>query len=197
MNLLKSEIRRLARPLRQLISPEYRQKASTAAAGHFINSPFFHDYQHFACYQALSEEFPTKPLIQALWQAGKTCYLPLVSSQENKILRFALYDENMTLALNRYHVLEPSAPSQVLSGAEMDVVLLPLLAFDNQGNRLGTGGGYYDHTFAFTLSPDAAPRKKPRLIGLAYELQRVETIPHEFFDVPLEAVITEAGLTIF
>ncbi len=193
LNLLKSEIRRSLRPLRRLISAEYRQKASAAAAKHFSESSFFRDYQIFACYEALADELNTQILIQALWKAGKACYLPLVPSGEDKTLRFALYEEGMKLELNRYRVLEPSKSAQILSAQELEVVLLPLLAFDDQGNRLGTGGGYYDWTFAFKQQG----LKKPALIGLAYELQRVEKIPHEPFDVPLEAVVTEAGVRVF
>jgi 5-formyltetrahydrofolate cyclo-ligase len=197
LNLLKSEIRELVRPLRRLITPDYRQKAGLAAAGHFTESSFFRDYQHFACYLALPEEIDTLPLMQALWKAGKACYLPLVSSPEEKKLSFALYEEGMPLEMNRYRVLEPIGSSRVVSASELEVVLLPLLAFDGKGNRLGSGGGYYDRTFEFTLQPGFTRENKPRLLGLAYELQRVEAISSEQFDVPLEAVVTEGGVTVF
>lgn len=146
---------------------------------------------------AVAEELDALPLIQALWQANKACYLPLVSTPEEKKLCFALYEEGMKLELNRYRVLEPAGPSQILSGPGLDVILLPLLAFDNKGNRLGTGGGYYDRTFAFTLERGRTQEKKPRLLGLAYELQRVEKIPRDDYDVPLDGVVTEAGITLF
>lgn len=174
-----------------MITPQYRQKASQAAAQHFLQSSYFQDFQHIACYQALASELDTEVLIEALWQADKACYLPLTPSGQEKILRFARYEKNQSLKLNCHGVLEPSGSSEIISGSELEVVILPLLAFDHQGNRLGTGGGYYDHTFAFTreMSP-----KKPHLIGLAYALQQVSGIPEEAFDVPLEAVITEEGL---
>ncbi len=145
----------------------------------------------------MPEEMDTQPLIQALWKAEKACYLPLVPASKEQELRFARYDEATQLRLNRYKILEPEKVTEELPGSELEVVLLPLVAFDGAGNRLGTGGGYYDRTFSFMLNPEAAQKKKPHLLGLAYELQRVEAIPKEIFDVPLEGVITEEGIHIF
>jgi 5-formyltetrahydrofolate cyclo-ligase len=195
LNLLKSEIRECIRPLRQIISPQYRTKASCAAAKHFIESEAFQNSQSVASYLALPEEMDTQPLIEALWEAEKDCYLPLI--HPNKELSFALYNKTTPLAPNRYQVLEPQNTTSELAGFELDVVLVPLIAFDLKGNRLGTGGGYYDRTFSFLLTKGESKKKKPLFLGLAYELQRVEQIPHEDFDVPLEGILTEEGLTLF
>ncbi len=195
-SLQKPEIRALVRPLRRLVTPKFRRQASLAAAAHFVQTPHFKTQQHFACYMAISEEMDAMPIIEALWKAGKSCYLPVLSENEDKKLRFALYEEGMELALNRHRVLEPRKATSVLEGPELDVVILPLVAFDLRGDRLGTGGGYYDRTFSFVLER-GKEAVKPRLLGLGYGLQQVEEVPREAFDVPVGGVITEQGFLDF
>jgi len=167
------------------------------AAKHFVESVYFRDNLNVACYMALADEIDALPIIQALWQAKKACYLPVLSTKADKHLQFVLYEAGMALGLNRYQVSEPQNITQVLSGPQLDVVVLPLIAFDQKGNRLGTGGGYYDRTFSFVLQSKFTQKKKPHLLGLAFELQKVTQIPSEVFDVPVEGMITEKGLIIF
>ena len=69
---------------------------------------------------------------------------------------------------------------------ELDVILMPLVGFDNDGNRLGMGGGYYDRTLAYTRHAI----KKPVLIGVAHDLQRVDRLPYASWDIPLNAIVT-------
>ena len=72
---------------------------------------------------------------------------------------------------------------------DLDLVLVPLVAFDDRGNRLGMGGGYYDQTFAF-LSQRQHYRR-PTLLGVAYEFQRLVALPVQAWDIPLDGVATE------
>ncbi len=195
MNLFKTEIRENIRPLRRLISPAYREKASLRAAKHFIESPYFQNNHNFACYMALAEEIDAFPIIQALWQAKKACYLPILAPEQK--LRFVLYEQGLPLGLNAYQIQEPQNFTQELAASQLDVVLLPLLAFDLRGNRLGTGGGYYDRTFSFMLEPEFASKNKPHLLGLGYELQKISQLPREAFDVPMEGMITEETIYYF
>lgn len=135
------------------------------------------------------------PIIQALHQQQKSCYLPLVSADvHDKKLTFALYQPETKLRLNRYHVPEPQNSTIIQQANALDIVIVPLLAFDKQGLRLGTGGGFYDYTFSFLIH---AKPHKPLLLGLAYEIQRVPQLPQEIFDVPLDAVVTEEGVLVF
>jgi 5-formyltetrahydrofolate cyclo-ligase len=191
----KAEIRDLIRPLRRLISPEYRNKASIAAAEHFIHSSLFPTNQHLACYLALPEEMDALPLIQALQQQQKCCYVPIIASaSDDKTLAFARYEQGTALRPNRYQILEPYNSPEIRSAHELDIVITPLLAFDKQGNRLGTGGGFYDYTFSFLRE---AAQQRPLLLGLAYEIQQVEQLPEEAFDVRLDGVLTEERLLLF
>jgi 5-formyltetrahydrofolate cyclo-ligase len=77
----------------------------------------------------------------------------------------------------------------------LDLILTPLVAFDDQGNRLGMGGGFYDRTLAYLGR--RKHWKKPRLIGTAHAFQQVARLPHESWDVPLHGVVTEKALLSF
>lgn len=81
-----------------------------------------------------------------------------------------------------------------LQAEDLDIVITPLAAFDLQGHRLGTGGGYYDRTFAFLQKNTV---KKPKIIGLAYAEQQAELLPHDQWDIDLDGVVTEKGIVWF
>ncbi len=101
-------------------------------------------------------------------------------------MQFVPFTPQTPMVKNRFGILEPRS-RQKISPQQLDVVLLPLLAFDQQGNRLGMGGGYYDRTFAFLRQK--AWRKRPLLIGIAHDFQQVAELEHAPWDVPLAMVV--------
>lgn len=192
-----------------------RQAAAIAAAKYLSELPIFKSSQHIACYSATDDEFDTMPIIETIWQANKICYLPVLCHEKEKYLQFVKYQYGDSLQRNKYKILEPSHLSQKIAANELDLVIMPLLAFDLHGHRLGTGGGYYDRTFEFLheAAVDAARLdtkaqkaavdavrikskvQKPFMLGLGYALQQAETLPTEEWDVHLDAVLTEKGET--
>lgn len=168
--------------------PAFREKAALAVADHFISLPLFQQSQHIACYVAYRNEIDCLPLIQAIWRADKECYLPVVD--EGKTLKFALYREEDVLQPNKFGILEPSSFAERIAPEKLDVVVTPLIAFDRQGHRLGTGGGYYDRTFA-------ALRDQVQLVGVAYSAQEAALLPGDSWDVKLRGVVTEKALMVF
>ena len=88
---------------------------------------------------------------------------------------------------NFFGLLEPEPTAPVIAPQDLSCVFMPLVAFDDKGNRLGMGKGYYDRTFAFVNDKSA---KGPELIGLAHECQRVENLEAADWDVPLGGIIT-------
>lgn len=130
-------------------------------------------------------------IIEKTWQARKKCYLPVVVTlSENKALQFFEYEKNDKLISNRYGILEPDISEKSPFPAEkLDLILLPLIGFDRQFHRLGTGGGYYDKTLSFLLSEP--PAHSPVLIGLAYACQSIDSLPVDPWDVPLDGILTE------
>lgn len=119
--------------------------------------------------------------------AGKQVYLPIV---HGKSLKFARFTEQTHLQKNRFGIDEPVAVA-TLQTDRLNLVLAPLVAFDQNGNRLGMGGGYYDRTFAF-LAKCARPAAL-KLVGVAFEFQRTELPNPRPWDIPLDAVVTETG----
>ena len=159
---------------------------------HFL----FQQSQQIACYLAFQNEFDTQPILQAIWQAGKQCYLPVLIEEiaGKPSLEFVQYHEGDPLQTNRYSILEPKQHTTKIAPDQLDLVITPLVAFDGSGHRLGMGAGYYDRTFAFLHQKKLT---SPALLGLAYEIQRVENVPADPWDIALAGVVTEERLTVF
>ena len=125
---------------------------------------------------------------------NKQFYLPIISSKSDQPLLFAPINKSTQYKMNRYSIPEPLYQEKdLVSGQELDLVILPLVAFDHHGNRLGMGGGYYDRTFAFKKKKV----KKPTLLGFAYDFQEFESITPEPWDIPLDMLATESRFLIF
>ena len=143
--------------------------------------------RRFAAYLANDGELDPSVLIGRLLTHFKLVAVPVVG--RTRRLEFRRYRRKTVLRRNRYGIAEPGPRAPAIDAFSLDVVFLPLVAFDDAGHRLGMGGGYYDATFA---SPHRA-----LLIGLAHEGQRVAALPRESWDVALDAVITEAAIHRF
>lgn len=185
----KVALRKSFRLARQQITKKDRLAAAFAAANLFVAQDFFEKSQHIACYLACQDEFDASPLIEAVWAAKKQCYVPVI--HEEKWLRFIPYEYGTALKKNQFGILEPAEQDQSILPADLDVVVLPLIAFDRYGHRLGTGGGYYDRTFAFLRGEE---NPQPCLVGLAYAAQETAEIEADPWDVPLNFVMTEKNV---
>ena len=142
--------------------------------------------RRIALYAALPDEVPTRPLFDALRELHASLLFPRV--EREIALVFASVAEWSDLRPGRYGVLEPPASAAAIEPAEGDLVLVPGVAFDRTGNRLGRGLGFYDRAF-----PGAAPRP-PLLIGVAYAIQLLDAVPHGDLDRRMDAVVTESAL---
>lgn len=183
----RKTLRARFRQKRQMLSLSEQEKAACALMESFCSSEWFTAFQRFAVYMANDGEVNPAPIVERLWLAQKTCYLPVLTGVgSNRILEFKSYQPDTKLAPNHFGILEPQT-SEDIRVTELDIVFTPLVAFDPYGNRLGMGGGYYDKTFQNLSSP----HKKPYLIGLAYEFQKLDYLQNEPWDVPLEGVFTE------
>lgn len=184
-------LRRELRQRRQAIVGEERAKKSQAAAVQALD--FIHSVQyaqHIAVFLSLAEEMDTQPLIQALWQSGKSLYLPVVMSAQQPLL-WREYHADTVLQTDDLGILVPNADAPVLQSA-LDIVVMPLVGFDLCGHRIGMGGGFYDRSFA-----DKIPNQAPWLLGFAYECQALKHIPRRDWDVPMDVLATEAQLLKF
>ncbi len=143
--------------------------------------------QTIAAYVASDQEIDIHPWFEHIWKKNQCCYVPVM--YHNHPLHFASYHAQTVLKPNSWHILEPMQKNHLISPSALDAVLMPVVAFDPKGNRLGRGKGCYDRSFSFLRTADI--KKKPYLIGLAYEFQRIRTVHPKPWDIPLQEVITE------
>lgn len=169
-----------------------RRIAAAAGVLHSLeNLPEFMTDANVAGYWAVRGELPLNLAVASLARRGQHYFLPVLG--EARQLRFAEYRASTPLQSNRFGIPEPDVPPETLQTAEgMDVILLPLLAFDRCGHRLGSGGGWYDSSLAF-LGNEPRPAR-PLLVGIGYAFQEIETVPIEPWDVDMDYVATDAEL---
>ncbi len=185
---LKQQLRRRLRARRRQLSPLQRQRATQGVCAVIARHPLFRQARRIALYRAADGEIDPLPLARLARRLGKALYLPVLRPGGH--LGFVAWREGAVLRRNRFGIAEPVGPR--LSAQQLDLVLLPLVAFDCRGGRLGMGGGFYDRTFAW-MNKAGSFRRRPLLVGLAHAFQQVESLPREPWDVPLAAVATERG----
>ena len=184
------ELRREMRTRRRILSDSDRRHRSQAIIGNLKRSRLFCCATRIACYLPNDGEANLTPLIRQLNGWRKQCFLPVLDTLRPRRLWFAPYDCGDRLIDNRYGIPEPAlAAREYVAAWHLDLILVPLVAFDEGANRLGMGGGYYDRTLAFRRRRTHWHR--PRLLGIAFECQRVDTLPVRPWDIPLNGVVTE------
>ena len=120
-------------------------------------------------------------------------FLPIITDYRQSRMRFAPFRARDALVANRYGIGEPrGARTRAVPVRTLDLIFVPLVAVDAQGWRIGSGAGYYDRCLAHLRGPRLW--RRPKLIGLAYEFQRIEHVAPQPWDVPVDAVLTERSL---
>jgi 5-formyltetrahydrofolate cyclo-ligase len=190
----KNQLRQEMRQRRRALSPSERSQASYSLAEHVAASHLFQVSQRIAFYLPNDGEIDLQPLIEYAWQVNKLCFLPVIGPRNSRRLWFLPYGTDTPLKTNRFGIPEPvhHRGKRQFKPHALDLILLPLVAFDQNGQRLGMGGGFYDRTLAF-LSHRRLWHK-PRLLGTAYQFQQLETLPVQPWDIPLDGVATDEGL---
>jgi 5-formyltetrahydrofolate cyclo-ligase len=185
----RSDIRRSMRAGRRAVASRQRRAAGLALMHAATRLPMWRWARRVAIYRPADGEIDTTPLAREARRHGKELYLPVVDGHK---LRFRRWQPRQGMARNRFGIPEPPRSAPECPTRWLDLVVMPLVAFDGAGNRLGMGGGFYDHTLAFR---HRHPRwRHPRLVGAAFALQQVAALPTRPWDVPLDAVITERGV---
>ena len=189
----KPELRRILRARRNALSSEDQRLAAAQLASHLAGTRLFMVSRRIACYLPNDGEIDTNPVIARLWRMRKTCYLPVLSPLAHDRLWFAPAKPGMELAPNRFGIPEPVVKARDLVRAqELDLILMPLVGFDDRGNRLGMGGGFYDRSLEFLRH--RACWRKPHVLGLAYDFQRVNGLAPDAWDIPLQGVVTDRAV---
>jgi 5-formyltetrahydrofolate cyclo-ligase len=176
-------IRQEMRSRRRSLSKSDQLSAAQALDRLIAEEAVFKSSRNIAVYLAADGEINCEYLIKRIWQQGKQCYLPVLHDKA-KSMSFRHYTPRSVLAPNQYKLLEPEEGEQI-APENLDLVITPLVAFDNAGNRIGMGGGYYDRTFAFK-NVDAS---SPFLMGVAHGFQLVNAIEAQPWDIVLDKVL--------
>lgn len=182
----KAALRALAHKQRATFLQGYREDAAKAAAEHFFAGVSLGPTEVVAAYWPIRDEIDCRLVLTRLMDEGRRVCLPVVRG-ENEPLELRLWEQGAALYPSGFGTLAPDENAPLV---EPDIVLMPLLGFDQQGTRLGYGGGYYDRTLAAAI-------RSPRLIGFAFSAQELNHIPRETHDIPLDAVVTEQGIRHF
>jgi 5-formyltetrahydrofolate cyclo-ligase len=143
--------------------------------------------RRIGAYWPLAGELDTRPLLARILIDGKQAFLPAMAGCPSGEMRWRPFRNGMPARRVRHGVLEPLAPREWLEPWRLDLVIVPLVAVDTAGNRLGMGAGYYDRGFAFVRRR----RRRPVLMGVAYGFQSVNAVASEPWDVPLDEVVTD------
>ena len=183
------EMRQLNRKRRAELGPQQLEQASEALADTIVALDAYRQSQRLAVYFAVNGEISLDPVIDHALAAGKQVYLP---NLDQKSLRFSPYFREQKMRINKFRLPEPDVgDDDMLQAADLDLVLAPLVVFDPDRNRIGMGGGFYDRSFAMRKDDSVT---QPVLIGVAHELQKVEHIIPEEWDVRLDMMVTDQGI---
>jgi 5-formyltetrahydrofolate cyclo-ligase len=171
--------------LRSALSPELAVLAEQAAASHLAGIPELQGTAVVGLYAAIGDELRTTTLATALRARGHTLAYPRITPGQ-RTLAFHRIDASSELVPGPLGIPQPPAHTEAFAITRLDVLVIPGLAFDHQGGRLGWGQGYYD----VTLSGD----QRPLCIGYAYACQVVDEVPCDDGDVHMDMLITDAGV---
>jgi len=166
---------------------------STAIYNRLIKHNAFRNSQHIGCYLAMNGEVSTNKVIETIWAQQKKCYLPILHENKSGYMSFAEYKKNDELVKNRFNIPEPKNKQNPMDAKDLDLVITPLVAFDDECNRLGMGAGFYDRSFAF-LNIKPRPHK-PMMVGVAYDFQKTDKIQPQSWDVAMDFIITNNGVS--
>ncbi|MCH1925041.1 5-formyltetrahydrofolate cyclo-ligase [Shewanella sp. C32] len=183
------QLRQQIRHARRALTPAQQQAAAQAASQRLLalidSLPAI---RHVALYFSCDGELDTAPLFPALWQRGIATCLPVLHPFSQGQLLFLQYHRDSHMQPNRFGIAEPKLNINALVLPHMlDLIVAPLVAFDDAGNRMGMGGGFYDRTLA-------NPALKALAVGYAHDCQYRPQLPLAPWDIPLPVITTPTRL---
>ncbi|MFG6138998.1 MULTISPECIES: 5-formyltetrahydrofolate cyclo-ligase [unclassified Halomonas] len=185
-------LRRDLRRRRRRLSAQEQSQAARRLCHQLRRLPEVQRARRVALYLPNDGEIDPTRLMPWLNGRGARVHLPVLRPLSPNALWFVHYHAGTPMVTNRFGIPEPCTRhgahrARRTPAWALDLILMPLVGFDDDGQRIGMGGGFYDRTLAFTRG--RGPR--PRLIGLAHDCQRVERLPVAPWDVPLDAIVSD------
>lgn len=184
------EIRKQIRTARRQIQDDDRVAWQQAISKRFAELPDYKAAKKVAGFLAFDGEADPIELMTSAVESGKQVFVPIIIAKKQP-LKFAAWRPDAAMKPNRFGILEPDVPeSEFIDGNKLEFVITPLVAFDESCNRIGVGGGFYDRTFEFA----ANERESVRLFGFAFEVQKLDSIKSNTWDVTLDGIATQTKL---
>ena len=184
----KKALRKHMRQARRSLSDKEQKDHAVQVARCALTLAEFKEATKIALYIANDGELALDALLDTAVEQGKICYLPKITGND---MSFHLYSGSDSLVVGAYDIMEPVPHAEAIDPQQLDLVFVPLVAFDHKGDRLGMGKGFYDRCFEFTREEG---NEKPILMGIAHDVQQADVLPCEPWDVRLQAIVTESGI---
>ena len=181
--IAKNEIRKINKEKRKAMSKEEVAEKSILAQAAFLESDLYKNAQQIMLYMPLGNEIGTDNMMKQSFSDGKKVVLPITNGETGEITPY-LIDENTTFVIGAFKVREPVGAS-IADATKTDVIIVPGIAFDERGARVGFGKGCYDRLLA---ESDAVK------VGYCYEYQVSEAIADEAHDMRMDYILTEKGI---
>jgi 5-formyltetrahydrofolate cyclo-ligase len=187
----RSSLRKSLRQARRQLSPKQQDQAAIQLHHRISSQRFFRKAKRIAFYLPSDGEIDPSLLLADALMRGQQCYLPSIHPFRPDRLIFLRYRHGEPLLPHRWGLWQPALRHGALVQARaLDLVFVPLVGFDKACNRLGMGKGFYDKSFSFRTRTG---RHRPKLIGLAHECQRVESLETRTWDVRMDKIVTDCG----
>lgn len=185
----RQQLRQKIRLARRQLSKKQQQLHGRQLAKNLHLSRHYRQVKDIAFYLAEDGEIDTTLAIKKAWRDKKRVYLPVLSPFSSELF-FAPYTGTTRMKNNRFGIAEPAVSIRQCKRAhQLQLVCMPLVGFDLHFNRLGMGGGFYDRSLHFRAQQKSW--RHPKLIGLAHECQKLNNIPIEPWDIPVDGILTE------
>ncbi len=200
----KKALRRDLRARRRGITGKAAEQASLEATARLMTTRAWQRARRIALYLPADGEIDTLPIMLAAWQQRKTVYLPVIRPPASGLGGGGAARTAGHLIFRRYCAGEPLRPgllgipeplrgiSPVIALAQLDLLIMPLVGFDASGYRLGMGGGFYDRTLA-----NRSATRRPVRIGMGYDVQKVDELPVDPWDIAMDACVTNREIVFW
>jgi 5-formyltetrahydrofolate cyclo-ligase len=186
----RPQLRRLLRKARRSLSRAEQRQAARGLYQQLAQHPLFRRARHVSLYIPMDGEIDPRLLLREAQRRGKATYLPVLSAWPRTKMVFQRVRAGEKFRPNRFKIPEPCInPRQQRKIWALDLILMPLVGFDNEGGRLGMGGGFYDRSLAYQARRKAW--QKPVLLGMAHECQKVGRLAQASWDVPLQGTVSD------
>lgn len=187
----KKVIRKMIKDKKNKVTSDYILSSNKEITSTLIETDAFKTASTIMCYISFGTEVDTKPIINQCLKEGKTVLVPIIIKNEDETSYMEasqLMDPESDLAPGTMGIMEPKASKiRIRDPKTIDLVIIPGMAFDRKGNRLGYGAGYYDY-YLEKLRDDC------NQIGLTFSFQLIDHIPTQKHDKQIKNIITERGL---